>query len=132
VEASPSDQQLQVLVAEDDTELRKIIEISLGSQGYEVTGVADGDEALEVAQREHPDVVILDWMMPGINGDRVCDQVKSDPRTSDIPVVMMSGRSAESDIREGFACGADEFVTKPFDLDELHHVLASVAAAAAV
>lgn len=112
-----------VLVVEDNPAVRRFVEVRLAKSGYMVLGTADGREALDIVREERPDVVILDWIMPGMQGAEVCELLKTDPDTADIPVIMLTGKSTQRDIEMGFEHGADEYLTKPFDFDELEFVL---------
>jgi len=111
---------MKILVAEDDPVSRHMLEYSLRRWGYEVTAVEDGAKAWEVLQNEStPQVAILDWQMPGMDGTDVCRLIRSDPRTRAIYVVLLTTRSAREDKIRGLQSGADDYVTKPFDRDEL-------------
>lgn len=101
----------RILVAEDDERMREILEDYFSDAGYEVLTACDGAEALRVFEREHVDVVLLDVMMPRLDGWSVCRRIR---QRSDVLVVMLSARSEEDDRLMGFELGADEYVTKPF------------------
>ncbi|MEX0991295.1 MAG: response regulator [Actinomycetota bacterium] len=112
-----------VLLAEDNITVRDLVERTLIRSGYEVLTTSDGREALELIKEKRPGIVILDWVMPGMQGSQVCALVKTDPETADIPVIMLTAKSAERDIEMGFEHGADEYLTKPFEIEELELML---------
>jgi CheY-like chemotaxis protein len=117
----------KILIAEDDPTVRSLIRMTLDSGQTEIFEVEDGTEALEVARRELPELIFLDWSMPGPSGIEVCRALRADPLTADVKVVMLTARSDSHDREEGFAAGADEYVTKPFSplhlLDKVIEVL---------
>jgi DNA-binding response OmpR family regulator len=108
-----------VLVADDDLVTQKILRITLECAGYEVTAVCDGEETLRVLEGWVPDVVILDVMMPKLDGFSVLRRIRDDPRTARIPVVLLTGRSSPDDLWRGWQEGVDYYLTKPFDSEEL-------------
>jgi two-component system phosphate regulon response regulator PhoB len=108
-----------VLVADDNADIRDLLETRLGTRGFDVTTAADGQAALETALSEHPDIALLDWVMPIIQGHELCVKLKTDERTADIPVVMLTARGQEEDRLLGLDLGADAYLVKPFDIDEL-------------
>lgn len=112
-----------VLIAEDDPEVRNMVVFWLKQHDYSVAAVADGLQALELIRETHPDAVVLDWMMPGIEGHEVCRQLKDDKETEDISIVMLTAKGKEADVTAAFERGADEYLTKPFDMAELDHIL---------
>jgi CheY-like chemotaxis protein len=96
-------------------------------EGYSVVEAVDGVEGLERARADLPDVVVLDIMMPKMNGLEVASALKADPATADIPVILLSAKAQESDIRAGHSTGAEDYITKPFDpLDLLDRVAALI------
>jgi len=103
-----------VLIVEDEEDIRELVSYNLLKQGYQVAGVATGEEALEVIQVKPPDVVLLDLMLPGVDGLTVCQKLNGDPKTSSIPVIMLTAKGEEADIVKGLNTGADDYVTKPF------------------
>jgi DNA-binding response OmpR family regulator len=113
------DRTLSLVVADDDHDILRLLERRLGRRGYRVVTAADGAEALEAVRRTDPDAVVLDRLMPGMSGEEVCAALKADERTAPIPVVLLSAHASEREIVEGFGAGADDYLTKPFDLDEL-------------
>jgi twitching motility two-component system response regulator PilG len=103
-----------ILVVEDEESLLMLERILLTSKGYSVTGVMDGKSALEEIATEAPDLVILDVMLPGIDGFEVCRLIKENPDTCRIPVVMLSAKKGTQDVSRGLQVGADAYITKPF------------------
>lgn len=108
-----------VLVADDNSDIRDLLATRLRTRGFDVTAAADGQEALELALAEHPDIALLDWVMPVIQGHELCVKLKTDDRTASIPVVMLTARGEEEDRLLGLDLGADAYLVKPFDIDEL-------------
>ena len=116
-----------MLFADDDPGMRAIVLMNLEAEGFEVTVVRDGEAALAAIETTLPDLIVLDVMMPGRDGYDVLRQLKDDDRTAGIPVVLLTAKAADTDVWEGWKSGADYYMTKPFDPDELarfaHHVL---------
>lgn len=106
----------RVLIIEDDVALNNMLALNLEKQGFEVSSVTRGREGLKAAYDERPDVVILDIMMPGMDGYQVCKRLRE---ISDIPIIMLTAKVAEKDELKGFQAGADDYVTKPFSLKVL-------------
>ena len=104
----------RVLLADDDPALRRLIGATLGSDDFDLLQAIDGEEALRVARGEHPALVLLDVNMPRLDGFEVCRQLKSDPATADIKVVMLTARAADVDRVRAREAGADEYFIKPF------------------
>jgi two-component system, OmpR family, phosphate regulon response regulator PhoB len=109
----------RVLLAEDDPDISYLVVFKLRLAGHDVTAFADGLSALTSARRDRPDVVVLDIMMPRMSGLDLCRELRTDPATADLPIVMLTARAQESDIEAGFAAGADDYIVKPFSLREL-------------
>ena len=105
-----------ILVADDDPDIAELVEIHLAEEGFRVYKAYDGREALQVFAREKIDLAILDIMMPGIDGIRVCEKIRE---VSMIPVIMLSAKDSEADKVAGLGIGADDYVTKPFQTGEL-------------
>lgn len=120
-----------VLVADDNEDIRDLLATRLGSRGFEVITAPDGQAALDLALNERPAIAVLDWVMPVIQGHELCVKLKADPRTSDIPVVMLTARGEEEDRLLGLDLGADEYVVKPFDIEQLDALLKRLIAEAA-
>lgn len=104
----------KILVVEDEAELTGAIQIRLEQAGYEVLTAYDGQEGLEKARTENPDLIVLDLMLPKIDGYKVCRMLKFDEKYKKIPVVMLTARAQEKDENLGYEVGADAFITKPF------------------
>ncbi|MGI9377251.1 MAG: phosphate regulon transcriptional regulator PhoB [Tsuneonella suprasediminis] len=115
----------KLLLVEDDQALSELLEYRFHNEGYNVRVTADGDEALEMAAEEVPDLVILDWMIEGTSGIEVCRRLRRDKSTAHVPIIMLTAREAEDDRIRGLETGADDYLTKPFSPREL---LARVAA----
>jgi DNA-binding response OmpR family regulator len=110
---------IRILVAEDEKDIRELIAFTLRFAGFDVLLVANGIEAVELAEAEQPDLIILDVRMPKMTGYEACRQLKENPRTSKIPVVFLSAKGQEMEIQQGIESGADEYILKPFAPDEL-------------
>ncbi len=104
----------RILVVEDEEDIRELIEYNLLRQGYAVEGVGTGEEALAAARRELPDLMLLDLMLPGIDGLEVCRRIKGEPKTQGVPIVMVTAKGEEIDQVTGLEVGADDYLTKPF------------------
>jgi two-component system phosphate regulon response regulator PhoB len=115
----------RLLLVEDDAALAELLEYRFEREGYDVRVTADGDEALDLAADETPDLVILDWMIEGTSGIEVCRRLRRDKATARVPIIMLTAREAEDDRVRGLETGADDYLTKPFSPREL---LARVAA----
>ena len=103
-----------ILVVEDDEDILELVSINLEKEGYSVKGAATGEDALEFVEKSVPSLVLLDLMLPGIDGFEVCRSLRADPRTANVPIVILSAKGEESDIVTGLELGADDYVTKPF------------------
>ena len=109
----------RILIVEDEKPLTLLLRYNLESEGYEVEAVASGDEA-EVRLKENvPDLVVLDWMLPGLSGIELCRRLRARPETETLPVIMLTARGEESERLRGLATGADDYVVKPFSVPEL-------------
>jgi CheY-like chemotaxis protein len=104
-----------VLLAEDDPFIRRVSEVSLKRAGFTVQSVGDGTEALQLLEESLVDLVILDGLMPTMDGLEACRRLKANPRTASIPVIMLSARAEDSDQADGLAAGAAGYIRKPFD-----------------
>ncbi|MBP1636648.1 MAG: arlR [Acidobacteria bacterium] len=107
------------MVVEDDPRIRELVVMHAGVEGLDPLGVADGERALALAQAEPFDLLVLDLMLPGIDGVAVCRAVRRDSRNSDVPILMLTARDEESDKVLGLESGADDYLTKPFGVREL-------------
>ncbi|MFI5371135.1 MAG: response regulator transcription factor [Candidatus Eisenbacteria bacterium] len=108
-----------VMVIEDEKEIRDLVRYNLERSGYHVTTAGDGEQGLQSLFGSRPDVLVLDLMLPGRSGMEVLREVRAEPATRDLPVLVLSARSAEMDKLEGFEHGADDYLTKPFSPREL-------------
>lgn len=108
-----------ILVADDEEDLRELVTYRLTRSGYRVIGAGDGLEALELATERTPDLMVLDVMMPKLDGYELTRRVRAEAALSSIPVILLTARSQESDIDRGFEVGADDYLKKPFNPDEL-------------
>jgi two-component system alkaline phosphatase synthesis response regulator PhoP len=104
----------KILVVDDEIYIVHILDFSLGMEGYEVVTALDGEQALEKLQSDKPDLIVLDIMMPKLDGYEVCKAIKSDPETRQIPVILLSAKGRNVDQKLGFDVGADDYITKPF------------------
>lgn len=104
----------KILIVEDEESLLKLESILLTSKGYDVRGVSNGQEALDAIAEEKPDLVLLDIMLPEIDGFEVCQRIKDDPDTKGIPVIMLTAKKSREDMARGEKVGADWYITKPF------------------
>jgi two-component system alkaline phosphatase synthesis response regulator PhoP len=109
----------KILVIEDDAIASRLIEYTLGKEGYEVLLAKNGLEGISKARSEEPDLIILDIMLPGIDGFEVCHRLRSEPQTAHLPILMLSGKAQEIDKATGLKVGADDYVTKPASPREL-------------
>lgn len=106
---------MRVLLAEDDIDIQRVARLALRSADFEVLVVNNGAEALAHVVAMKPDVILLDWMMPEMDGLETCRRLKADATTRDIPIIFLTARSQESEISQGLALGAIGYLTKPFD-----------------
>jgi DNA-binding response OmpR family regulator len=108
-----------LLVADDDEDVLMLVQLRLSRSGYEVVVARDGEEALRLAREKQPDLAVLDWMMPKASGLEVLRALRADEETASIPVLMLTARASASDIEQGLAAGADDYIAKPFSPQEL-------------
>jgi two-component system alkaline phosphatase synthesis response regulator PhoP len=123
---SLSDVREKILIVDDEVDALTALKVALESDGYNVIEALDGFEGISKAKSETPDVILLDIMMPGMDGFEVCRRLKSDPQLSSIPVIMLTAKGEVDDKVEGLEMGADDYVTKPFNLKELKARIKSV------
>jgi CheY-like chemotaxis protein len=113
----------KILIADDEQPLRLLVRATLEDESeegrYEIIEAADGNETLEIARQEQPELILLDIAMPGLTGLEVCKMLKADPATSGLMVVMLTAKGQQSDRERGFAAGADDYFAKPFSPLEL-------------
>jgi two-component system, OmpR family, alkaline phosphatase synthesis response regulator PhoP len=114
-----SEHRRQILVVEDEADIRRLVRYNLEQEGYTVLEAADGEEALTLARKQRPHLVVLDLMLPGMNGLEVCRVLRAEERTAKLPVLMLTARATEVDKVLGLEIGADDYVTKPFSPREV-------------
>ena len=114
----------KILVVDDEPTIVRLMEFILARQGHDVLVAVNGEEALQTIKTHQPDLVLLDIMMPRIDGYQVAQRVRADPQTAALPIIMLSAKAQDEDIRRGVEVGVDEYVTKPFTPDHLVHVVA--------
>ncbi len=119
MDRAPINSSYKVVVVEDEADIADVIVYNLEKEGYEVISSGRGDEGLNIIRREVPDLVILDLMLPGIDGLSACQQLKTDELTRDIPIIIVSAKVEDSDIVIGLGLGADDYIPKPFNTREL-------------
>lgn len=112
-------QPAKVAIIEDEADILEVIEYNLAREGFQVYQATDGETALRLVQSETPDLVLLDLMLPKVDGLEVCRRLKADQKTRGIPIIMVTAKGEESDIVLGLGIGADDYVTKPFSPKEL-------------
>jgi two-component system, OmpR family, phosphate regulon response regulator PhoB len=108
-----------ILIVDDEADLASLVEFNLKQAGLETAVALTGEQALQLAARQKPDLVLLDLMLPDISGRDVCRKLRANPQTRDVPIVMLTARGEEADRVQGFEVGADDYVTKPFSPREL-------------
>ena len=108
-----------ILVVDDDEDIRDIVALRMGVAGHTVLQAANGDECMELVRSGKPDVILLDIQMPRMNGIDICRLLKADAALRLIPVLLLTARGQESDVSRGFDAGADDYIVKPFSLQEL-------------
>jgi two-component system phosphate regulon response regulator PhoB len=108
-----------LLVADDDEDILTLVQLRLSRSGFEVIVARDGEEALRLVKERHPDLAVLDWMMPKASGLEVLRAIRADSATADIPVVLLTARASEADVQEGLDAGAADYIAKPFSPQEL-------------
>jgi len=116
----------RILVVEDEEDILELLQYNLKKAGYEVAGVTSGERALKAVRESVPDLLLLDLMLPGLDGIEVCRMLRESPKTAALPIVMLTARGEEQDIVRGLEAGADDYVTKPFSARILLARLAAV------
>jgi DNA-binding response OmpR family regulator len=106
---------MTVVLAEDEPDIQLVARIALTRAGFNVRVVSNGHEAIAAVQAAPPDVVLLDWMMPELDGAETCRRLKADPSTAAVPVIFLTARSQDAEIARGLSLGAHGYITKPFD-----------------
>ncbi len=109
----------KILIAEDERDIRDLIAFTLRFAGYEVVTAANGEEAVELAPKENPDLILMDVRMPRMTGYDACRILKANPEMKDLPIVFLSAKGQESEIQTGLEAGAEEYLLKPFAPDQL-------------
>jgi DNA-binding response OmpR family regulator len=118
----------KILIAEDERDIRDLVAFTLRFAGYEVVAAANGEEAVLLASKEDPDLILMDVRMPRMTGYDACRVMKSNPELKDIPVVFLSAKGQESEIQTGLEAGAEEYLLKPFAPDQLTERVKSILA----
>lgn len=118
----------RVVVADDDNDIRRLVQLTVANAGCDVTAAPDGESALEAVRAVMPDLVILDVLMPRMDGWEVAKELKRDPKTAGIPIMFLTSKGQEHDVLEGFEAGGADYVVKPFSPRELQARVRSVLA----
>ena len=113
------DEKITVLVVEDEAHIRRVLEYNLKLDGFEVYLAEDGAAGLKFATEKRPDVILLDWLMPVMNGLQVLEKLKNESRTENIPVFMLTAKGMLNDVTQALDIGADDYITKPFNPTQL-------------
>ncbi|MCC7495627.1 MAG: response regulator [Fimbriimonadaceae bacterium] len=111
--------QKRILAVDDERHIVRLIQVNLERAGYQVMTANDGVQALDIVAKERPDLIVLDWMMPQLNGMETLKRLKANEATQDIPVIMLTAKSQDADVLRGWQSGVDCFLTKPFNPMEL-------------
>jgi CheY-like chemotaxis protein len=118
----------KILIAEDERDIRDLITFTLGFAGFEVVAAANGEEAVNLARQEFPDLILMDVRMPRMTGYEACALMKADAKLKDIPVIFLSAKGQDSEIQTGLQAGAADYLLKPFAPDQLTERIQSVLA----
>jgi DNA-binding response OmpR family regulator len=108
-----------VLIADDDADIRELVAYRMTRSGYAVLQASDGEEAIELAMGKHPDLAILDVMMPRCDGFEAARRLRANEQTAGIPIILLTARAQDADVARGFGAGADDYIRKPFSPQEL-------------
>ena len=119
---------IKILVAEDEPDIRELVAFTLRFAGYEVVSGSNGEEAVELARQETPDLIILDVRMPRMTGYDACKLIKEEPELRDVPVIFLSAKGQEAEIQDGMEAGAEDYLLKPFAPDQLTDRVRSILA----
>jgi two-component system alkaline phosphatase synthesis response regulator PhoP len=103
-----------ILVIEDEEDIQELVRYNLAKEGYRVALIASGEEGFKAAKSSNPDLIVLDLMLPGLDGLEICRLLKADPKTSHTPIIMLTAKGEEADVVTGLEMGADDYITKPF------------------
>ena len=109
----------KILVVEDEAAIREKLMTVLGFEGFETFGAGDGRSGVELARRERPDLIVCDIMMPDLNGYGALRELRADPDTAAIPIIFLTAAASRADMRKGMELGADDYITKPYTVEEL-------------
>ena len=116
----------KILIAEDEPDIRDLVAFTLRFAGYEVVTGTNGEEAVQIAKKELPDLILLDVRMPRMTGYEACKHIKADTNLKDVPIVFLSAKGQESEIQSGMEAGAEEYLLKPFAPDQLTERVRSI------
>lgn len=108
-----------ILVVEDDPAIATLVRYNLEKEGFKITLCGDGQEAADLLKEEHPDLILMDWMLPGLTGVDLCRKIRASDKLRGVPIILLTARGEESDRVEGLDSGADDYITKPFSPKEL-------------
>lgn len=103
-----------ILIVEDEEDIQELVRYNLAKEGYRVTQSLTGEDGFKTAKTAHPDLILLDLMLPGLDGLEICRHLKADPKTSHTPIIMLTAKGEESDVVTGLELGADDYIPKPF------------------
>ena len=103
-----------IVVADDDADIRELVEFKLATLGHDIVTVGDGSAAVDACRTQHPDLAVLDIMMPGLTGLEAVKEMRANPEMAGIPVILLTARAQQSDVQIGYDSGADDYITKPF------------------
>lgn len=110
---------VNILIIEDEPAIQELLTVNLQHNGYRVVCAGSGEEAIANINKQLPDLILLDWMLPDVSGRKLAEYIRKQPRTSEIPLIMLTARSSEQDKIDGLEAGADDYITKPFSPREL-------------
>lgn len=119
--AAPYERRMKptVMIVEDDESLSTLLQYNLEKEGYNIVAISDGEEAAMMLREISPDLVLLDWMLPGLSGIELCRRLRGRPETRNLPVIMVTARGEEADRIRGLDTGADDYISKPFSMTEM-------------
>ena len=118
----------KIIIVEDDPDILELLHFNLEKEGYQTFRTENGEQAVILAQKQSPDLILLDLLLPGIDGLEVCRRLKRDPALQHIPIIMVTAKGEEMDRVVGLELGADDYIVKPFDLSEFQHRVATMLA----
>lgn len=117
---------MKILIADDELRLRKVIALYMTKCGYEIIEAGNGEAAVELVKEHKPDAIVLDVMMPGLNGIETAETIRKIPEFAATPIVLLTANASESDVKKGLATGANKYITKPFSPKELVETIESL------